>query len=132
MSEATLRRLSDTLAVVQVHAGNTVVHQGKPNHTIFLVLSGAFRVVKQEASGAVTHLRTLTQDDIFGEVEFFALQPCIASVRCDEPGSLLLLPATSIDHLIYRTSPKDYAMLLMNLGRVVSRKLIDRSCVAEL
>jgi CRP-like cAMP-binding protein len=61
--------------------------------------------------------------DWFGEMAILGIQPRSASVRALAPSLLLSMGTEQVDRLLYRADLKDYALLVMNIARELSRRL---------
>jgi len=91
---ASLERLLGELRVRRVAAGATVVQQGDPPGSMFIVRSGHLRVWRED-DGAQRPLNYLATGEWFGELSIFAHRPRFATVVANDDCELLeLTPAT--------------------------------------
>jgi CRP-like cAMP-binding protein len=114
----------DTLAsaglVLDVPAGDAVVEQGRREQEVYLVLDGAFEVVRD---GRV--IATLGRGDVFGEIAFFRETGVrSATVRALTQAKVVALRRDFLEKL-NRKDPDAAFTLLFNLGRVLSERLVD-------
>ncbi|MFZ9889751.1 MAG: cyclic nucleotide-binding domain-containing protein, partial [Myxococcota bacterium] len=86
---------------------------------LFLVEEGELEVLKGERRVLLT---TLSRGDYFGEMSFIDMQPRSATVRVTQPGALWRWPYGQL-HAVYRSQPKAYTLLVMNIARQLSRRL---------
>lgn len=99
-----------------------IVSEGEPGNTFYLITSGIVRVCKGLGSGKEVELARLGDNDFFGEMCILETLPRSATVQSLTETKLISL--TSIDFLhLYETMPKDYAHLLLNIARDLSRRL---------
>jgi CRP/FNR family cyclic AMP-dependent transcriptional regulator len=61
--------------------------------------------------------------DWIGEMAILDVQPRSASVRTLAPTVLLRLHAADVRRLLYERDPGQYALLVMNIARELSRRL---------
>jgi CRP/FNR family transcriptional regulator, cyclic AMP receptor protein len=87
------------------------------------VIGGELEVVKRALDGSTVRVAMLGPGDWFGEMAILDVQPRSASVRALAPSLLLSMSADQVDRLLYRVSPKDYSLLVMNIARELSRRL---------
>jgi CRP/FNR family transcriptional regulator, cyclic AMP receptor protein len=99
-----------------------IVSEGEPGKTLYLITSGIVRVVKSLGTPKEKELAKLGDGDFFGEMCILESLPRIATVQSLTETKMLSL--TSQDILVlYETHPKDYAILLLNIARDLSRRL---------
>ena len=93
--EATLGRLRE----VPVTAGQTIIRQGDPADRFYIIEAGTFTVT-QESAGAVTELRTMGSDEVFGELGLLSGSPRSATVTAASDGTLLELDGPDFLELV--------------------------------
>jgi CRP-like cAMP-binding protein len=81
----------------RVAAGQCIITEGQPSPGLFVVLSGAFAVVKGPGGSAAAMLR---EGDVFGEMSCLRKGPAAATVVARRAGTLLQLPRDRFDELI--------------------------------
>ena len=74
--------------------------------------------------GSDYHLRTLKEGDCFGEMAVMDLCPRSASVRATEDCTAIRISAANF-HQVYARDLKQFALIQMNMGREVCRRLRD-------
>jgi CRP-like cAMP-binding protein len=102
-------------------ADETVVSQGALAQEMFVVLEGEVEVVG-ESEGRVGVLGRLASGDCFGEMSLLDIQPRSATVRSTGHTRLLVVGFDDLGRIQAR-SLQTYTLLLMNVGREVSRRL---------
>ena len=106
-----------------VARGASFFEQGDRGGSAFLLERGRVSVVKLW-EGREHLLRRLSAGDCFGEVALLDFGPRSASVRADEDAAALEFGARDLRELA-RFDPEQFALVYMNLGRELSRRLRD-------
>lgn len=105
----------------QVAAGGYFFHQGDPAQCMYVLESGRVAVIKQW-QGHQLVLRQLGPGDCFGEMALLDLFPRSAAVRAiDDCLAIELAPADLLR--LYEQDVAQFALVQMNLGREMSRRL---------
>jgi cAMP-dependent protein kinase regulator len=78
-----------TVTLVRRRAGETVLRQGEPGESFFMVARGDLEVVREGAGGLMTSLATLHEGALFGEMALWARTPRSAFVRTTSACDLL-------------------------------------------
>jgi CRP/FNR family transcriptional regulator, cyclic AMP receptor protein len=123
LSDTTLDRLADELPHVRAEPGRMVVSEGDLSSEMFVVIAGELEVVKKADEHSNVRVAMLGPGDWFGEMGILGIQPRSASVRALAPSLLLSMGTEQVDRLLYRADIKDYALLVMNIARELSRRL---------
>jgi CRP/FNR family cyclic AMP-dependent transcriptional regulator len=123
LSDPTLDRLADELPHVRAEPGRMVVSEGDLSSEMFVVIAGELEVVKKADEHSNVRVAMLGPGDWFGEMGILGIQPRSASVRALAPCLLLSMGTEQVDRLLYRADIKDYALLVMNIARELSRRL---------
>jgi CRP/FNR family cyclic AMP-dependent transcriptional regulator len=123
LSDPTLDRLAEELPHVRAEPGRMVVIEGDLSTEMFVVIAGELEVVKKAEDGTGVRVAMLGPGDWFGEMGILGIQPRSASVRALAPSLLLSMGTEQVDRLLYRNDLKDYALLVMNIARELSRRL---------
>jgi CRP/FNR family cyclic AMP-dependent transcriptional regulator len=89
--------------------------------SMFVLEAGKAAVLKSWR-GQEYLLRTLNEGDCFGEMAVMDLSPRSASVRAIEDCTAIRLSATNL-YQIYARDLKQFALIQMNMGREVCRRL---------
>src|SRR6478752_10128222 len=89
--------------------------------SMFVLEAGKVAVLKSWR-GQEYLLRTLKEGDCFGEMAMMDLFPRSASVRAVEDCTAIRLSAANL-HQVYEQDLKQFALIQMNIGREVSRRL---------
>ena len=103
-------------------AGETVVREGDVGSKMYVIRSGAVRVVKRLGTPDEVLLARLGAKDFFGEMCILETLPRAASVQAMEHTELVALPSTAFYHL-YQGLPGQYSILVLNIARDLSRRL---------
>jgi CRP-like cAMP-binding protein len=108
--------------VVSVPANEFFCEDDKAD-SMFVLESGRVAVLKSWR-GQQHLLRTLKEGDCFGEMAVMDLCPRSASVRAAEDSTALRVSAANL-YQIYARDLKQFALIQMNMGREVCRRLRD-------
>ena len=103
--------------------GDFFFRENDQAESMFVLESGKVSVLKGW-KGQEYVLGTLEKGDCFGEMALMDLFPRSASVRADEDCVAIEFPAASLFRL-YEKDLEQFAMIEMNMGREVSRRLRD-------
>jgi CRP-like cAMP-binding protein len=95
--------------------------EGEPGVSLYLLLQGQAAVIKRW-EGRDYLLKTLDPGDCFGEMAVLDLYPRSASVVALSDCEALELSAEAL-HRLYHLDAGQFAIVLMNIGRELSRRL---------
>jgi CRP/FNR family transcriptional regulator, cyclic AMP receptor protein len=98
--------------------------EGEPADCMFVLEDGEAVVVKDHA-GRERVLRKVQRGDCFGEMSLMDLAPRSASVRAVTDCTALQISAACLFE-VYQKDVEQFAMIEMNMGREVSRRLRER------
>jgi CRP-like cAMP-binding protein len=122
LSDASLEILVSMLAERRVEAGTTVVTEGEPGRSMYIVHSGSLAVSKRGESGNAIRISTLVPGDFFGEMTLIEMQNRSATVVAESPTVLYELTARDL-YAYYKTDIHAYVLVLQNINRELSRRL---------
>lgn len=106
---------------VQRDAGEYYFREGDAAQCMYVIEQGAVEVLKRW-DGREWPLHRLHAGDCFGEMALMDYFARSASVRALEPCSALEIVAAAL-HRLYERDLEQFALIQMNLGREVSRRL---------
>lgn len=101
--------------------GRFFFHEGDAGDCLYVIRSGT-AVVERSWEGNPIVLARVGPGDCFGEMSLIDLQRRFASVRAETDCCVIRIPYTSLGKLC-QVDTEQYAMVMMNLGREVSRRL---------
>jgi CRP-like cAMP-binding protein len=107
--------------IVVVRAGQFFFREGAAADSMFVLEAGSVEVLKSWRNEEY-RLHTLGPGDCFGEMALMDLMPRSASVRAVEDCRAILVSAGSLLK-VYERDLEQFAMIQMNMGREVSRRL---------
>lgn len=111
--------------IMPFHAGDRLVEQGSVGREMFLLLSGQARVTLLHGDGD-THLATLGEGDVIGEVGFVREQQRMAQVVAESDGEMLVFNAELVARNM-RLYPHIAAKLNLNIARILGERLFETS-----
>jgi CRP-like cAMP-binding protein len=116
-----LQFLLDRSTIVSLPAGAFYFREGDEGLSMFVLESGAVSILKGW-NGEQMLLRQLGAGDCFGEMALMDLGPRSASALALQPCSAIELTTSSLFD-VYQKDLEQFAMIEMNMGREVSRRL---------
>jgi CRP/FNR family transcriptional regulator, cyclic AMP receptor protein len=119
--DASLSLLVSMLVERRFDAGDTVVSEGEPGRSMFIVHGGELSVSKRGSSGVI-RMAGLAPGDFFGEMTLIEMQNRSATVVADSPTVLYELTARNL-YSYYKADIHAYVMVLLNINRELSRRL---------
>jgi CRP-like cAMP-binding protein len=120
LSDASLDLLVSMLVERRFDAGATIVSEGEPGRSMYIVHSGELVVNKLGASGRVVRMRGLEPGDFFGEMTLIEMQNRSAAVVAEGPTLLYELTARNP---YYKADIHAYVMVMQNINRELCRRL---------
>lgn len=121
LKSETLEFLLDLSKEVFVAEGDYFFRERETGKSVFVLESGLAQVHRLRAGKPVV-LRQLGEGDCFGEMALIDFLPRSASVMAETNCQAIEIHAKSLIQL-YKKDVEQYAMIMMNLGREVSRRL---------
>jgi CRP-like cAMP-binding protein len=122
LSDASLDLLISMLVERRFDAGTTVVAEGEPGRSMYIVHSGELVVSKRGESGLVIRMASLGPGDFFGEMTLIEMQNRSASVVAESPAVLYELTARNL-YTYYKADIHAYVMVMQNINRELCRRL---------
>jgi hypothetical protein len=121
LPEKVVKRLCDKGFVLDIPDGTLLTREGFSEQEMYVVLSGSFEVLQGDRRIALAH-----KGDLLGEVAFFRESgKRSASIRALGNARVLLLRRRLVEEL-GREDPDAAYQILLNLGRVLSERLISK------
>ncbi len=115
-------RLLSRATVVDAQPGDHIVRQGELGDTLFVLLSGACEVTRNETSNRP--LSVLGAGDAFGKIAFLNESRRTANVIDCTPCKVIVLSADSLRAFLNR-DPTVAAKVLLNLSRILASRLSE-------
>ncbi|OPY99747.1 cyclic nucleotide-binding protein [Bradyrhizobium sacchari] len=122
LSDPSLDLLISMLVERRLDAGATVVAEGEPGRSMFIVRSGRLVVSKRTNSGNVVPISVLQRGDFFGEMTLIEMQNRSATVVAEGPTVLYDLTAQNL-YACYKADIHAYVIVLQNINRELCRRL---------
>ncbi|MBP1060027.1 CRP-like cAMP-binding protein [Bradyrhizobium japonicum] len=110
------------LVECRFEAGATVVAEGEPGRSMFIVRSGRLAVSKRATSGSVIPISILERGDFFGEMTLIEMQNRSATVVAENSTVLYELTAQKL-YACYKADIHAYVIVLQNINRELCRRL---------
>jgi CRP-like cAMP-binding protein len=122
LSDARLDLLVSMLVERRFDVGATVVSEGEPGRSMYIVYSGELAVSKLGNSGRVIRMADLGPGDFFGEMTLIEMQNRSATVVAESPTVLCELTAQSL-YAYYKADIHAYVLVMLNINRELCRRL---------
>lgn len=121
LNDSTLQLLVDEAELKSVASGAYFFREGDRAGSLYVLQKGAV-VVERQWNEQPVIVGRLGEGDCFGEMSLIDLMPRSASVRADQDCQAMEIKFASLNKL-YRRELEQYAIIMMNMGREVSRRL---------
>lgn len=118
---AAVEFLLEPAPVIEVAAGDYFCREGEMADCMYVLERGSVNVSKSW-EGRQLLLRRLVEGDCFGEMALLDLFPRSASVRAIEDCRAIRLTPDNLLRL-FEHDPAQFALIQMNIGREISRRL---------
>jgi CRP/FNR family cyclic AMP-dependent transcriptional regulator len=122
LSDSGLDLLVSMLAERRIDVGATVVAEGEPGRSMFIVHSGELVVSRLGHSGRAIRMAGLEPGDFFGEMTLIEMQNRSATVVAESPTVLYELTARQL-YTCYKADIHAYVMVIQNINRELCRRL---------
>jgi len=111
LGEPELDRLASTSTLHIFQPGETIIREGDPGRSVYLILHGQVRVFTRDYKGEELELAILGASQFFGEMSFLTGQPRSSHVEAKENSVLVELSYT-IMHRLAQENPRVKETLL--------------------
>jgi CRP/FNR family cyclic AMP-dependent transcriptional regulator len=122
LADASLDLLVSMLVERRFDAGATVITEGEPGRSMYIVHAGELAVSKLGNSGRVISIAGLGPGDFFGEMTLIEMQNRSATVVAESPTVLYELTARNL-YAYYKADIHAYVMVILNINRELCRRL---------
>jgi len=122
LAAPSLDRVVAMLAERRFEAGATVVREGEPGRSMFIVHTGELAVSRRMRDGRAIEMSVLRPGDFFGEMTLIEMQNRSATVVAETATVLYELTAASL-YTCYKTDVKAYVLVIQNINRELCRRL---------
>jgi CRP/FNR family cyclic AMP-dependent transcriptional regulator len=118
-----LQFILDASSIVGVAKGRFFFREKDPANSLFVLEEGKVAVLKTW-KGKEYLLHELGNGDCFGEMSLIDLLPRSASVVATDDCTAIEITSATL-YQVYKKNPEQIALIYMNMGREVSRRLRD-------
>ncbi len=122
LSDASLDLLVSMLVERRFDVGASVVSEGEPGRSMYIVHAGELAVSKLGNSGRVIRMAGLGPGDFFGEMTLIEMQNRSATVVAESPTLLYELTAQKL-YAYYKADIHAYVLVMLNINRELCRRL---------
>src|SRR6266481_4813832 len=96
LNDKQLESFLDHVEVLALPHSGSIIKEGQPGDSMFLILEGELRVYSKQTNGEILFLRLLHAGDAFGEVGLLTRGKRSASVEAVKESLLLKISAASL------------------------------------
>jgi CRP-like cAMP-binding protein len=121
LSETTMQLILQRSWEAEYSSGSYYFHEGDQGDRIYLLRKGT-AIVERQWNGRPIVLARIKQGDCFGEMSLIDCQRRFASVKAESDCCVIEIPFAVLTQLC-ESDMQQYTILMMNLGREVSRRL---------
>jgi CRP-like cAMP-binding protein len=122
LSDASLDLLISMLVERRFDRGASIVAEGEPGRSMYIVHSGELVVSKIGESGRAVRMTQLGPGDFFGEMTLIEPQNRSATVVAETPTVLYELTGRSL-YAYYKADIHAYVIVMQNINRELCRRL---------
>ena len=122
LPDASLDLLISMLVERRYETAATVIAEGEPGRSMYIVHSGELVVNKRSKSGRAIHIARIGPGDFFGEMSLIEPQSRSGTVVAESPTVLYELTAQSL-YKYYKADIHAYVIVLQNTNRELCRRL---------
>jgi CRP-like cAMP-binding protein len=113
LSGRQLRKIAKSTTEVHYEAGDVIVREGGRTETLFVILEGTAKVVRNERT-----IARRSSGDFFGEISMIDLRPRAASVIAETPMRCLILYHDDLRKLVSSDQRVAWSLLQSLAGRL--------------
>ncbi len=121
LTDIAIRSILDHSRIVDVAATEYFFHEGETAESFFVLITGSVRIEKNW-NGTAVEIRKLAAGDCIGEMAILDLQSRSASVGAEANCQAIEITRSTL-HKLYQDDIQQYAIIMMNMGREVSRRI---------
>ena len=125
LSNTTLQIILNQTETVELPADEHYFREGDQAKSLFVLNSGSV-VIEKNWQGVPVELKRLGPGDCFGEMAIIDLEVRSASVRTITGCQAMEITRVTL-HQLFQKDTEQFAMIMMNMGREVSRRLRSTS-----
>ncbi len=118
LSVSELAAVASATEEVSFGTGETVIKEGDPGDTLYLIVEGEVAVIKTETDGTELTLDNISEGDHFGEMALFEDIPRTASIRTLKPSRMLMLHKQEFKEMV-----REYPHIALKICRVFSGRI---------
>lgn len=116
--------MTDRMEVRRYPAGSLVYSEGEQARELYILAQGEVDVVKKDLV-----LGRMAPGAFFGEASFLDMQPRGSTMRVKSDATVYVIPYAAL-RALYQVNLRMYALIMMNLGREVCRRLRTADALA--
>ncbi len=123
LSDEALTTLAANVPILEYGPGDTIILEGTIADTLYVIARGSVEVSLNVGSFGQRIVSVLTRRKVFGEMGVLEKARRAATVTAREERTVVHAIHSSDLHRLFKTMPEQYALLILNIARLVSSKL---------
>ncbi len=120
MNEEKRKVLMDNGIIYLFNAGETIIREGDPDRSVYIILDGRVRVFTSDHENEEFELAVLGPSEFFGEISFLTGKPRSSSVAAIESSVLVEFTHASMEELV-----QDHLIIKKTLSEYCQDRLAD-------
>jgi len=120
-----IEKLVKHCKVTTYERGELILQAGHSGRVVFVILYGSVQIPKKDAAGSVERYHVLRKGDVLGEAALLEDRVFTSDVIAKTTSSLLSLPYEDIFRH-FKSEPRVFAIMMLNLSRMLARRLRER------
>jgi len=121
LSDEELQQLMDMAESVSLRAGETLIKQGEPGDSAYVVISGDFEVQKQSGQSLIK-IDVRNPGDVVGEMALLSQAPRNATLIAKTDGEVLRIPQEAFEKLLSSSTTAAMAVLHWVMARLTQNE----------
>ena len=121
LSGEELQKLIDMAEPVSLRAGETLIKQGEPGDSAYVVISGDFEVQKQSGQSLIK-IDVRNPGDVVGEMALLSQAPRNATLIAKTDGEVLRIPQEAFEKLLSSSTTAAMAVLRWVMARLTQNE----------
>lgn len=117
-----------SISIEESHeSGHTLFYEGDAGDRLYIVVSGSVHILRKTPEGKETHIATLHENDVLGELALFDAETRTATARCDTRCTFLVIERNDMEQLAHEYPAIAFGFIKVLISRM--REMIQRGVV---
>jgi len=98
--------------------GHILFYEGDIGDRLFIIVSGEVMILKKNKEGPDTHLATLKENNVLGELSLFDAETRTATARCHSQCTFLVIERNDMEQLAHEYPAIAFGFIKVLMGRM--------------